>query len=104
MKPIPTKRLLRLVRQVSELMASQPDAEIDFRLKGTFEVDKDGEVGVDGEASGIVPVSGIPVSAELGSDWRSTWDNLGSGEYSLRIHRPAKTPPWFAAPRDTGAA
>lgn len=90
MKVFPAAKLVRVLKQVAELMGDHPDAEIDLRLRGTWQLDKEGDVEIDGEVAAPAAVTGS-VDAELGAGWRSQWDNLGAGEFSLRIHRPASS-------------
>jgi hypothetical protein len=82
------KKLIRLIDEVGEVMTSHPDADVLFILRGTYQADSDGEVGVGlgAETTTQFP-SPFPESVSAKAEWSRSWDDLGNGEWVLRISR-----------------
>jgi len=89
MKPIPVKKLTKLINEISETMAEHPEATVTFILRGSYKLDTEGELGVGADVE--APAFGVPgapaIPVNVGVEWRKQWDHLGKGEFVFRIER-----------------
>ena len=95
MKAIPAQKILRMLRAWAKEVQETAEAlgadrvSASFLYRGNVQIDKEGSAGVGGDldAGGDdeVPVSVLPVGANVSGGWSSRWDNLGIGDYVIRI-------------------
>ncbi len=55
----------------------------EVNLDGKFKVTKNGEIAFAGGVSGTVPVSGLPVDADIDAEFAKEWDVRNSGKLEV---------------------
>lgn len=86
-KQIPMRKLLKLVDEVQETLERSPSSGVEFLLRGRFEYDGDGEVGIGGSIG--APGEALGVDAKVEGGYRRHWTAVGLNEFVLRVYRPA---------------
>lgn len=87
MKTIPRKALRLLINEAQQTMQEQPDATVTLVVRGTYQADKDGDLVIGASAAPSPIIHQVPVSAEAGATYTRRWDDIGNGEFVLRIQR-----------------
>jgi hypothetical protein len=85
MRVFPVRKLARVLRELSELSQSTPDARALLISKFSWDINKEGDLDLSLDASTPVPVSGAPVNVNLGSRFRRHMLSLGTGETLLVV-------------------
>lgn len=88
MSKVVPRRFFKLVDEVQETMAENPDCDVLFMLRGQWSTDADGEVQV--QAGAEAPLVAGAVTAEADVGFSRHWEFLGQGEFILRIERPGR--------------
>lgn len=88
MKPIPMRKVRRLVRDLAEMAEDAQAVGFRFEIDGVYGVDKSGEVGLAAALEDDLP-SQVPVDADLSATLKKSWQSLGAGSWRLTIwHDP----------------
>lgn len=100
--PMSVKGIRRLIDKMTNEMERAESQGLAARLlmdlSGDFELDRDSDGDVSGSLSGMVPVSGVPVDADVAGGLSTTVSQGGNG--TVRVTYELSTTAWRAAERD----
>lgn len=86
MKPFPTRKIRRLIKELVESVEDAPRLGFRFRMEGAWDVDQDGEIGLSAEVKEALPDS-VPVDGQAGVQWKRTTLTEHDGIFLIEIWR-----------------
>lgn len=88
-KALPIKVLRKLIDEASDVMTKNPEATVTLLIRGTYDAIGESDIGVR-LAADTPQLGGVPASAEVGFGLSRHWEQVGSGEFVLRLERPGR--------------